>query len=73
MEVTVTVNGADYTRDVEPRMLLSDFIRTRLGLTGTHVGCDTTNTSARSHSSTSASRVWCVPMSRLTAVVSYGA
>lgn len=43
MEITVTVNGTDHTHDVEPRMLLTDFIRTRAGLTGTHVGCDTTS------------------------------
>lgn len=38
--ITVTVNGKHYTRDVEPRLLLSDFIRHHLGLTGTHVGCE---------------------------------
>jgi len=38
--VKVTVNGARYQRDVEPRMLLSDFIRHELSLTGTHVGCE---------------------------------
>jgi carbon-monoxide dehydrogenase small subunit len=38
--ITVTVNGVQYTRDVEPRLLLSDFIRHDLGLTGTHVGCE---------------------------------
>ncbi len=38
--VAVTVNGTRYERDVEPRMLLSDFIRSELGLTGTHVGCE---------------------------------
>ncbi len=42
MEVTVTVNGRPETRDVEPRLLLSEFLRDKLGLTGTHVGCDTT-------------------------------
>ncbi len=46
MEVTVTVNGAQRTHDVEPRMLLVDFIRTRAGLTGTHIGCDTSNCGA---------------------------
>ncbi len=40
MEITVTVNGARYTRTVEPRLLLSDFLRHTLGLTGTHVGCE---------------------------------
>jgi carbon-monoxide dehydrogenase small subunit len=38
--VTVTVNGARYERAVEPRMLLSDFLRHELGLNGTHVGCE---------------------------------
>src|SRR5262245_35276088 len=38
--VTMTVNGTSYTRAVEPRRLLSDFIRHELGLTGTHVGCE---------------------------------
>jgi aerobic-type carbon monoxide dehydrogenase small subunit (CoxS/CutS family) len=38
--VTVSVNGVRYQRDVEPRMLLSDFIRHELSLTGTHVGCE---------------------------------
>ena len=46
MEITVTVNGTDYTRDVEPRRLLVDFIRTDLSLTGTHIGCDTTSCGA---------------------------
>ena len=43
MEITVTVNGTEHTADVEPRVLLADFIRTQLQLTGTHVGCDTTS------------------------------
>ena len=38
--VTMTVNGTRYQRDVEPRLLLSDFIRHELSLTGTHVGCE---------------------------------
>jgi carbon-monoxide dehydrogenase small subunit len=38
--VTVTVNEKVYTRQVEPRLLLSDFLRHELGLTGTHVGCE---------------------------------
>jgi aerobic carbon-monoxide dehydrogenase small subunit len=46
VEITVTVNGTDYTHDVEPRLLLADFIRQRVGLTGTHVGCDTTSCGA---------------------------
>jgi carbon-monoxide dehydrogenase small subunit len=43
MQITVTVNGTDYTRDVEPRLLLVHFLRDELGLTGTHWGCDTSN------------------------------
>jgi carbon-monoxide dehydrogenase small subunit/2-furoyl-CoA dehydrogenase 2Fe-2S iron sulfur subunit len=38
--VSVTVNGRRYAEDVEPRLLLSDFLRHTLGLTGTHVGCE---------------------------------
>src|SRR2546430_17646759 len=38
--VTLTLNGKPYTREVEPRILLSDFLRHELGLTGTHVGCE---------------------------------
>jgi carbon-monoxide dehydrogenase small subunit len=40
VDVAVRVNGAEYRRSVEPRLLLSDFIRHELGLTGTHVGCE---------------------------------
>ncbi|MCR6737014.1 MAG: (2Fe-2S)-binding protein [Afipia sp.] len=39
-EIAVSVNGLSYTRTVEPRMLLADFLRHELGLTGTHVGCE---------------------------------
>ncbi len=46
MEITVTVNGAGVTADVEPRMLLVDFVRSTAGLTGTHIGCDTTSCGA---------------------------
>jgi carbon-monoxide dehydrogenase small subunit len=46
MEITVTINGAPTAHDVEPRVLLVDYIRTRAGLTGTHIGCDTTNCGA---------------------------
>jgi aerobic-type carbon monoxide dehydrogenase small subunit (CoxS/CutS family) len=38
--IRVTVNGVPYERSVEPRRLLSDFLRQDLGLTGTHVGCE---------------------------------
>jgi carbon-monoxide dehydrogenase small subunit len=40
VEVSTTVNGRSYQRTVEPRLLLSDFLRHELGLTGTHVGCE---------------------------------
>jgi carbon-monoxide dehydrogenase small subunit len=39
-DVAVTVNGVHYERKVEPRMLLSDFLRYSLSLTGTHIGCE---------------------------------
>ena len=41
MEITVSVNGKPERHEVEPRLLLSDFLRDTLGLTGTHVGCET--------------------------------
>jgi aerobic carbon-monoxide dehydrogenase small subunit len=44
--IAVTVNGRAYTRTVEPRLLLVDFLRDELGLTGTHIGCDTTSCGA---------------------------
>jgi carbon-monoxide dehydrogenase small subunit len=43
VEITVTVNGTQHAADVEPRVLLADFLRRMLGLTGTHLGCDTTS------------------------------
>jgi carbon-monoxide dehydrogenase small subunit len=43
MNVKVTVNGVAYERDVEPRTLLAYFLRDDCGLTGTHVGCDTSS------------------------------
>ena len=43
MHVTLSVNGEEHTRDVEPRLLLVHFLRDELGLTGTHWGCDTSN------------------------------
>jgi carbon-monoxide dehydrogenase small subunit len=46
MKVTMRVNGAERSGDVEPRVLLVDFLRTNLALTGTHVGCDTTSCGA---------------------------
>ena len=44
--VSVQVNGTRYEREVEPRQLLVHFLRDELGLTGTHVGCDTSNCGA---------------------------
>jgi carbon-monoxide dehydrogenase small subunit len=46
MTVTVTVNGQQRSAEVEPRLLLVHFLREKLGLTGTHVGCDTTSCGA---------------------------
>jgi carbon-monoxide dehydrogenase small subunit len=45
-QVTLTINGQAVTADVEPRMLLVKFLREHLQLTGTHVGCDTTQCGA---------------------------
>jgi carbon-monoxide dehydrogenase small subunit len=42
VNITLTVNGQTLTRDVAPYLLLADFLRDELRLTGTHVGCDTT-------------------------------
>src|SRR5205809_2402956 len=39
-EITLTVNNKTYARSVEPRLLLTDFLRHELDLTGTHVGCE---------------------------------
>ncbi len=44
--ITLTVNGQTHTREVEPRLLLVHFIRDELGLTGTHIGCDTSQCGA---------------------------
>jgi carbon-monoxide dehydrogenase small subunit len=41
MEINIKVNGRDYRRRVESRLLLIDFLRDELGLTGSHIGCDT--------------------------------
>ena len=45
-KVTVIVNGKSVSRDVEARMLLSSFLRDGLGMTGTHIGCDTSQCGA---------------------------
>ena len=46
MEVTITVNGTPHTLDIEPRELLVHVLREDLRLTGTHIGCDSTNCGA---------------------------
>jgi carbon-monoxide dehydrogenase small subunit len=46
MKISVTVNGATYDRDVEPRLLLAHFLRDVLNLTGTNIGCDTSQCGA---------------------------
>ncbi|MDI3340815.1 MAG: (2Fe-2S)-binding protein [Sphaerobacter sp.] len=45
-QITVTVNGTQYTSEVEPRLLLVHYLRDVLNLTGTHVGCDTSQCGA---------------------------
>ena len=45
-EITITVNGTAHTASVEPRMLLTHFIRDVMRQTGTHIGCDTTSCGA---------------------------
>ena len=46
VQVSITVNGEPHALDVEPRLLLVHLLRDSLGLTGTHVGCDTSNCGA---------------------------
>ena len=45
-KITVTINGETHSAEVEPRLLLVHFIRENLSLTGTHIGCDTSNCGA---------------------------
>ena len=45
-EITITVNGVEHTFEVDPRLLLVHLIRENLSLTGTHIGCDTSNCGA---------------------------
>lgn len=45
-EISVTVNGAAHTSEVEPRLLLVEYLRDTLNMTGTHVGCDTSGCGA---------------------------
>ncbi len=44
--ITVEVNGTSYTGEIEPRLLLVQYLRETLNMTGTHVGCDTSNCGA---------------------------
>src|SRR5437763_13983792 len=46
MKVSLTINGVERTDDVEPRLLLVNYIRDVVGLTGTHIGCDTSQCGA---------------------------
>ncbi len=46
MEVSIQVNGKEYSRDVPPMMMLAEFLREELSLTGTHIGCDTVSCGA---------------------------
>ncbi|MDH4118193.1 MAG: (2Fe-2S)-binding protein [Acidimicrobiia bacterium] len=46
MRVTISVNGREHARDIAPRTLLVDFIRNEIGLTGTNIGCDTSQCGA---------------------------
>jgi aerobic carbon-monoxide dehydrogenase small subunit len=46
MRLAITVNGIEYAREIEPRLLLIHFLRDELGLTGSHWGCDTSNCGA---------------------------
>jgi carbon-monoxide dehydrogenase small subunit len=46
MEIKVTINGSSQSAEVENRKLLVDFLRSDLGMTGTHIGCDTTSCGA---------------------------
>ena len=43
MQIAISVNGEEYTHEIEPRLLLVHFLRDTIGLTGTHWGCDTSN------------------------------
>ncbi|AYN67743.1 (2Fe-2S)-binding protein [Euzebyella marina] len=46
MNVTITVNGKQFTHDIEPRLSLAQYLRENLDLTGTHIGCDTSGCGA---------------------------
>lgn len=44
--ITITINGTQHTNEIEPRLLLVNYLREHLGLTGTHIGCDTSQCGA---------------------------
>jgi carbon-monoxide dehydrogenase small subunit len=46
VKINLTINGKSYSDEVEPRILLADYLREHVGLTGTHIGCDTSNCGA---------------------------
>jgi len=46
VDISISINGTDHQHDVEPRLLLVDFVRSLARLTGTHIGCDTTSCGA---------------------------
>ncbi len=46
LPITITVNGMEYSHEVEPRLLLAHYVRDVLGLTGTNIGCDTSQCGA---------------------------
>jgi carbon-monoxide dehydrogenase small subunit len=46
MNISVTINGENYTHDIEPRISLAQYLREVLDLTGTHIGCDTSGCGA---------------------------
>ena len=46
MQITVTINGKQYSHDIEPRISLTQYLRETLSLTGTHIGCDTSSCGA---------------------------
>ena len=65
-EITVTINGAAHTREVETRLNLADFLRHELEMTGTHVGCDTSQCGACTvHVNGAATRSCSIPMAAL--------
>ncbi len=46
MQITLTINGKQYSHDIEPRISLTQYLRETLSLTGTHIGCDTSSCGA---------------------------